>query len=308
MGSAEEFDELVTEQRNRESIFLDRLSIEEMLDLICKEDQKVVEAVARERGSLAEAVRSASQALREGGRMFYMGSGTSGRLGVLDAAELLPTYGAGPETVKAILAGGPQAMFYPSEQAEDEYDGGRKDFLAESPGPKDVLVGITASGRTPYVLGALEAADEIGAMTVAITCNPDSAVAARAQVTIAPVVGPEVVSGSTRMKAGTAQKLVLNTLSTAVMVQLGKVYGNLMVGMQPSNEKLKKRAERIVAAAAEVDCSRAAETLAEADGDIKTAIVMLKSGRGRTQAQQALDAHEGFVGKALAALEEAEHN
>ena len=302
MAAAKRFDNLVTEQRNQATQDIDTLSTEDMIALINAEDAKAVAAVAEQRKSMAKAVERITESLRQGGRLFYMGSGTSGRLGVLDAAELLPTFGVGEEMVKAIMAGGSEAMFRPIEKAEDNADAGRQDFVAEHPCRGDVLVGITASGRTPYVLAAIAEAQTRGIHTIGVTCNPDSELARAADITIAPVVGPEVVTGSTRMKAGTAQKLVLNTLSTAVMIRLGKVYGNLMVDMQPTNEKLQRRAERIVADATGCSVEKAAELLTITDWNIKASIIMAVADCTPAEALAKLDQQHGVVSKAIASL------
>ena len=302
MEGKERFDNLVTEQRNQAAQDIDTLPINDLIRLMNEEDQKAVAAVAEQRAQMVKAVEIATAALRRGGRMFYMGSGTSGRLGVLDAAELLPTFNVDEDQVKAIMAGGSEAMFRPIEQAEDNAEAGRQDFLAQKPQAGDVLVGITASGRTPYVLAALAEASGLGVHTIGITCNPQSALASRADVTVAPVVGPEVVTGSTRMKAGTAQKLVLNTLSTAVMIQLGKVYGNLMVDMLPTNEKLRRRAERIVADATGATVTEAASLLRQAGWKIKEAIIMQEASCTLAEAEAVLQAHEGRVSAAIAEL------
>lgn len=304
MDRQKRFDDLVTEQRNQASQHIDTLPVAQLIQLINDEDKNVITAVAEQQSQMVAAVELITEALRSGGRMFYMGSGTSGRLGVLDAAELLPTFGVGEEQVKAIIAGGQEAMFRPIEQAEDNAAAGREDFLAQHPQAGDVLVGITASGRTPYVLAALAEAERLGVHTIGVTCNPRSELAERARLTIAPVVGPEVVTGSTRMKAGTAQKMVLNTLSTAVMIRLGKVYGNLMVDMQPTNEKLRRRAERIVADATGVTVAEAAQLLAAAQWRIKEAIVMKEAACNYDRAAAVLQRHQGLVSAAIAELKQ----
>lgn len=291
--------DLTTETRNMATSNIDTLSTEEIVTLICQEDRQVVEAVAKEIPQIVAAADLVSVKLKEGGRLFYIGSGTSGRLGILDAAELLPTFGVGEDVVKAIIAGGTQAMFTPVEQAEDDYDAGVADLLAEHPTVKDVVLGITASGRTPYVLGALKKAIEVGASTIGLTCNADTVISKVADITIAPVVGPEVVTGSTRMKAGTAQKMVLNTLSTTVMIKLGKVYQNLMVDMIPTNEKLMKRAERIVMDATGVTLEETQKVLHAAQSNIKAAIVMIKAQCDFRSALALLEKADGVVGRAL---------
>lgn len=290
---------LETESRNQASMGIDNASTQEIIETICREDQKVIQAVVNQSRAMTDAVEVIVASLKSGGRLFYMGSGTSGRLGILDAAELLPTYGVGEDTVKAIIAGGKEAMFMPIEKAEDDYEAGISDLLAESPKPKDVLVGISASGRTPYVMGALTKAKAIGMATIGLTCNSVNAMSEVCDILIAPVVGPEVVTGSTRMKAGTAQKIVLNSLSTAAMIRLGKVYQNLMVDMQPTNEKLRYRAVRIVVDATDVDTATAHQKLDESGWNIKTAIVMIKANCNKQRATQLLLDSEGFVTRAI---------
>jgi len=255
--------------------------------------------VRREIPRIVEAADRLTEVFKRGGRILYMGAGTSGRLGVLDAAELLPTFGVGEDRVKALIAGGQRAMFVPVEQAEDDYRGGLEDFLAENPTANDALVGITASGRTPYVLAPMQRAKEMGLVTIGLTCNGDSELSRIADITIAPVVGPEVVTGSTRMKAGTAQKIVLNTLSTTVMIKIGKVYQNLMVDMIPTNAKLMVRAERIVQEVTAAPLEQVRQVLEASNYNIKAAIVMLEAGCTLQAAQDLLTRAEGVVGRAL---------
>lgn len=295
----EQLTALTTEQRNAVSQDIDRLSTEEIVRLIAAEDSKVVEAVARQVPQIVQAADMIAAALKQGGRLIYVGSGTSGRLGILDAAELLPTYGVGDDKVKAIIAGGPAAVFSPVEQAEDDYDAGIRDVEAVDLNCKDVVVGISASGRTPYVLGALHAAAKVGAATIALTCNSPSAMEKAAQVTIAVIVGPEIVTGSTRMKAGTAQKMVLNMLSTTAMIRLGKVYQNFMVDMIPTNQKLRNRAQHIVMETTGISPDKAREYLETAQWNIKAAIVMAKANCSLAQALELLERSEGVVGRAL---------
>lgn len=295
---------LTTETRNMATRNIDTMSTEEIVTLICREDRQVIEAVAKEIPHIVAAAELVTKKIKEGGRLFYLGSGTSGRLGILDAAELLPTFGVGEDVVKAIIAGGTQALFTPVEQAEDDYEAGIKDLLAENPTAKDVVLGISASGRTPYVLGALHKAIEIGASTIGLTCNDNTVIAEVAEITIAPVVGPEVVTGSTRMKAGTAQKMVLNTLSTTVMIKLGKVYQNLMVDMIPTNAKLMKRAERIVMDATGASLEETQKALRDAESNIKAAIVMIETERDYESALQLLEQADGVVGRALQLADE----
>ena len=290
---------LTTEKRNAASNNIDRLSTEEIVRLIAAEDSKVVEAVAQAVPQIVQAADLITAAFKRGGRLIYTGSGTSGRLGILDAAELLPTFGVGDDKVKAIIAGGRAAVFSPVEKAEDDYEAGIKDVEAVGLNSKDVVVGISASGRTPYVLGTLHGAEKAGASTIALVCNSPSAMEGAAQVAIAVIVGPEIIAGSTRMKAGTAQKMVLNMLSTTVMIKLGKVYQNFMVDMIPTNMKLKKRAQHIVVETTGVSQEKAWEYLEAAQWNIKAAIVMAQANCTIERALDLLDKGEGVVGRAL---------
>jgi N-acetylmuramic acid 6-phosphate etherase len=290
---------LLTEQTNPASASIDALPTEEVLRIVNAEDRKVAEAVEREIPAIALAVDAIVAAFERGGRLFYIGAGTSGRLGVLDAAEIPPTFSAPAEMVQGIIAGGEAALSRATETTEDNPALGVNDLRARGFTGSDVLVGIAASGRTPYVLGAVAEAHRLGAVTVGISCTPESELARAADIAITPLVGPEVVAGSTRMKAGTAQKLVLNMLSTGAFVRLGFVYGNLMVNVQPKNRKLVDRARRIVAQASGISCERAGELLAEAGDNVRTAIVMAKAGVGREEAERRLAAAGGRVRKAL---------
>jgi len=294
-----EIKNLVTEGRLESSLNIDQVSTEEMVRIINEQDKLVALAVEKELPRIAEAIDLIAARLKEGGRLFYVGAGTSGRLGVLDASEIPPTYGTPHELVQGIIAGGPEAVFVTREGAEDSREQGAAD-IAERVKAGDVVVGIAASGRTPYTIAAVEEARRRGCATVAVTNNPGSALAAAADVAIAPVVGPEVVMGSTRMKAGTAQKLVLNMLSTGAMIRLGKVYTNLMVDMQASNEKLRQRAIRMVALAAETDEETAARALSEAGDSVKQAIVALVAGVEPSVARDALEQAGGVVRQAIA--------
>jgi|DewCreStandDraft_1066081.scaffolds.fasta_scaffold00391_10 N-acetylmuramic acid 6-phosphate etherase len=295
----ERFDLLLTEQRNPRTMELDRLSVLELLQVMNEEDRRVPEAVGRVLPAIARAVEGITARLRQGGRLLYFGAGTSGRLGILDAAECLPTFNAPPEQVRGFIAGGPAALTRPIEGAEDDAQAGAADVHAAAVSAQDVVVGLTASGRTPYVLGALQAARERGAFTVGVVCSVPSPLEPLVDVLIAPLVGPEIIAGSTRLKAGTAQKLVLNMLSTATMVQLGKVYGNLMVDVRATNAKLRDRAVRIVMAATGVDRATAEAALAQAGGECKTAIVMLVAGVDRSEAERRLAKSGGRVREAL---------
>jgi N-acetylmuramic acid 6-phosphate etherase len=265
---------MITEQPNPNSQNIDQLSTLDILQTINDEDQKVAFAVREVMPVIAQAVDAIYERLARGGRLIYAGAGTSGRLGVLDAAECVPTFGTPPEKVVGLIAGGYDAMFNSIEGAEDRVDAGLNDLRALNLTERDAVVGIAASGTTPYVLGALNYAMRIGALTVGVACNTPAPVLDAAQIKIGVVVGPEVITGSTRMKAGTAQKLVLNMMSTAVMVRLGKVYGNLMVDVQITNEKLARRARGIVQEVTGVDAARADHLLRAAGGSAKVAIVM----------------------------------
>lgn len=290
---------LATEASNPASRNLDQLSALEVVQLMNAEDAKVAEAVRLELPNIARAVEATVGRLRQGGRLIYMGAGTSGRLGVLDAAECPPTFNTTPEQVIGWIAGGLNAMTQAAEAAEDDPELGRRDAASLKISAADALVGLAASGRTPYVLGALAYGREVGAVTIAVTCNRPSAVEQLAEITIAPVTGPEVLAGSTRLKAGTAQKMVLNMLSTATMVGLGKTFGNLMVDMRPTNAKLRRRAARIVAEATGSSETAALEMLNRCHGETRTAIVALLSGISPDEARQRLKAAGGFVRKAL---------
>jgi N-acetylmuramic acid 6-phosphate etherase len=290
---------LLTEQINPASRDIDTKSTAEILGIINAEDGKVAAAVEAEIPRIAEAVDRIVSRVRNGGRLFYIGAGTSGRLGVLDAAECPPTFHVPPEMVQGIIAGGEPALARASEATEDDPEVGKKDLLARGFSGGDALVGIAASGRTPYVLGAVAAARQLGALTIGISCTPDSELTRQVEISIAPLVGPEVIAGSTRMKAGTATKLVLNMISTAVMIQLGYVYGNLMVNVEPKNGKLEDRARRIVAEAADVSYEAAAELLRNARGSVKTAIVMSRLSLDYDSAVARLSAAGGRISKAL---------
>ena len=292
-------DKLLTEQTNPASASIDTLPTEQALRIINAEDQRVAAAVEREIPAIARAVDAIVAALEGGGRLFYLGAGTSGRLGVLDASEIPPTFSAPSDMVQGIMAGGEAALSRATETTEDDPAIGARDLAARGFTAQDVLVGIAASGRTPYVLGAVALARRLGAVTVGICCTPDAELSRAVDFAIATLVGPEIVAGSTRMKGGTAQKLVLNMLSTATFIRLGYVYGNLMVNVQPKNEKLVDRARRIVARAAGVSPERAVELLAESGMSVRTAIVMGKAGIAREEAERRLAASGGRVRQAL---------
>ncbi len=291
---------LVSEGRNPRTTEIDRMSSLEIVTTINREDQGVAAAVGEVLPQVAAAVDAIVAAFNAGGRLVYIGAGTSGRLGVLDASECPPTFGVPPTMVVGLIAGGLDALVNASEGAEDRADAGAADLAAIGFGARDVVVGIAVSGRTPYVIGALDYAKAQGAATVALTCNPDSPIAAMADISIAPVVGPEVITGSTRLKSGTAQKLVLNMLSTASMVRIGKTYSNLMVDMIASNEKLVARAARVVAEASGRSIAESEAALAAAGKDSKLAILMLVTGEDADTARQQLVAAGGVLRRAIA--------
>ena len=289
---------LLTEARNPLTEHIDQLPTLDMLRLISDEDRKAVAAVAAVLPDIAKAVDEIARRFNDGGRLFYIGAGTSGRLGVLDASECPPTFSVPPDLVQGLIAGGDSALRKSSEQSEDSPEQGAADLAAAGFNGQDALVGIAASGRTPYVLGALQHANPLGALTIALTCVPNSPMSALADITIAPITGPEVLTGSTRMKAGTATKLVLNMLSTGVMIKTGAVYGNLMVNVQPTNAKLIDRAQRIIMGATGTDQPTAAALLEKA-GSVKTAIVMQKLSLDRPTADARLKTHNGNLSAAL---------
>jgi N-acetylmuramic acid 6-phosphate etherase len=294
----------LTERVNPASRDIDARSTSEILQIINQEDQKIAGAVAAEIPHIAAAVDAVSEAIRNGGRLFYIGAGTSGRLGVLDAAECPPTFHVSRDLVHGIIAGGEAAMARATEATEDDPAEGKRDLMDRGFTPRDVLVGIAASGRTPYVLGAVAAARELGALTIGISCTPDSELARAVKIAITPLVGPEVIAGSTRMKAGTATKLVLNMISTAVMIRLGYVYGNLMVNVEPKNSKLEDRAKRIIAESAGVSYEQAGELLGKSARNVKVAIVMSRLAIDRVAAEARLAAVGGRVAEALQAVKE----
>ena len=290
---------LITEQRNPNSMHVDSLSALEIVQLMNEEDKQVPLAIEKCLPQIAQAVECIVAAFQQGGRLVYIGAGTSGRLGVLDASECPPTFGVSPEMVKGIIAGGERALRHPIEGAEDSKEQAVIDLQTIQFSSKDVLVGIAASGRTPYVIGALEYAKSLGSVTASIASNPNSAMANIVDIAIDTVVGPEVLTGSSRLKSGTAQKLVLNMLTTASMILMGKCYQNLMVDVQASNEKLKARAIRIVMQATDCDKALAEETLKQADQNAKLAIMMILSGLDRAQAEALLEKHQGKLQLAL---------
>jgi N-acetylmuramic acid 6-phosphate etherase len=289
----------ITESRNPKTADIDTLSSIEIVTLINDEDLKVAAAVRTQLTQIAQAVDIIVQRLKQGGRLIYVGAGTSGRLGVLDASEMPPTFSTAPELVQGFIAGGDTALRRSAEAAEDDPDAGAHVVEETRVSDSDVVVGITASGGTPWVLGAIAEANRRGAATVGLTCNPESALVRECSLAIVPVVGPEVISGSSRMKAGTAQKLVLNLLSTASMIRLGKVYGNLMVDVQPTNAKLRKRAVRILQQATDADEPTAQAALEDTGYQVKPALVMLLAGIDANEALRRLASSGGFVRQAV---------
>jgi N-acetylmuramic acid 6-phosphate etherase len=292
----------LTEQENPRTAQISSLPAAEILRLMNEEDARVAEAVAQVLPEVARAVDGIVERLNKGGRLFYLGTGTSGRLGVLDAAECAPTFGVSPEMVQGIMAGGYEACYRAVEASEDDAEAGAWDLQARGFTKQDALVGIAASGRTPYTVGAVEQARRLGAFTVAITCVPGSSITRAAAVSIVPVVGPEVIAGSTRLKAGTAQKLVLNMISTATMIRLGYVTGNRMTNVQARNVKLRARALRILQLESGLDEEHAAKVLAEAGDDLPVALVMSKTGRSSADAKRALQETKGVVARAVTLL------
>lgn len=289
MKDSRPMDPRLTEQRNPRSLRIDQLSTLEIVDLISAEDRMIAGAVGEEREAIASCIDLVVDCFRRGGRLFYVGAGTSGRLGVLDASEMPPTYRTDPEMVQGLIAGGYDALVRAQEGAEDKPEDGARDLAARAVGPNDFVLGIATSGTTPYVHGALRHARDVGARTGFLLCTyPSEELTRTHDVVIAPLVGPEVITGSTRMKAGTATKLVLNTITTSAMVKLGKVFGNLMVDLQVTCEKLRDRGERILMETVGLDRTTAADVLDRADGHVKTAIVMAKLGVDRAAARQKL--------------------
>jgi N-acetylmuramic acid 6-phosphate etherase len=290
--------DLVTEQQYVASSVIDRLKTEEMLAVINAADQEVAGAVAKTIPAIARAVDTITDRLQKGGHLYYIGAGTSGRLGVLDASEIPPTYNVPPNLVQGLIAGGDTAIRKSIEGAEDNSEQGKADLLERGFNSKDALLGIAASGRTPYVLGGVALATSLGALTIGLSCTPDSELARAVEIAITPLPGPEVIAGSTRMRAGTATKLVLNMISTGVMIRLGYVYGNLMVNLQPTNSKLTDRAIRIVAQIAGVSYDEA-QRLLMAAGSVRTAVLMCRLGLSREDAEAKLASAKGRLREAL---------
>lgn len=294
-------DPRITERRNPRSADIDLASALEIVDLMNAEDRSVTDAVATQREPIARAIALVESAFRAGRRLYYVGAGTSGRLGVLDAAECPPTFGSDPAMVQGIIAGGSAALTQAQEGAEDRPDGAREDLTAAGVAAGDVVIGIAASGTTPYVRAALTYATSVGARTVMLACSPPPAeLLASVDVAILPITGPEVVTGSTRLKAGTATKLVLNTISTGAMVRIGKTYGNLMVDLRATNDKLRDRAERLVITTCDVPRDVARTLLANADGSVKLALVMHKLGLDASTARARLEAVGGVIRRVIA--------
>ena len=294
-----EINQLTTEKRNPNTMHLDQMSVGQVLELMNKEDQQVPEAIAEALGQIEAAVETIIQSLKAGGRLIYFGAGTSGRLGVLDAAECVPTFGVSPDLVVGLIAGGDKAMVEAVEGAEDSLTLAEEDFKKLNLNANDTVVGIAASGRTPYVIGGLQYAQSIGAKTVSIACNKEAKISGFAQIPIEVDCGPEVLTGSTRLKAGTAQKLILNMLSTVSMIGIGKVYQNLMVDVQATNEKLEERSKRIIMAATECSYEEAASYFEAANHKVKVAIVMILTNLDATEASQKITAANGFVNQVI---------
>ncbi|MEW8962034.1 N-acetylmuramic acid 6-phosphate etherase [Paraclostridium dentum] len=290
---------LTTESRNQNTLNIDKVSTLEMVKMINEEDKKVANAIEIELPQIAEAIDGIVERMQKGGRLIYIGAGTSGRLGILDASECPPTYGVSEELVQGLIAGGQEAIFRAKEGAEDSKELAVLDLKDKHLNENDTVVGIAASGRTPYVIGGLEYANKIGALTISVTCNADSQVAKEAKIAISPVVGAEVVTGSTRLKSGTAQKLVLNMLSTGSMIKMGKVYGNLMVDVKATNEKLVERSKKIVCEATGVSFKEAETILNETGFDVKLSILMILSNLEKEEAKVILEMNNGYIAKAL---------
>lgn len=299
----DEIKKLVTEQRNPATMDIDTKSALEIVQLINAEDQKIAPVVEKELPYIAQAVEIVVPAFKRGGRLIYVGAGTSGRLGVLDASECPPTFGTDPEMVQGIIAGGYGALVRAVEGSEDLSENAARDLKERNLTDSDVVCGLAASRRTPYVLAAVKYARQIGAKTLYVTCTPREEIKFDVDVAICPVVGPEVVMGSTRMKAGTAQKIVLNMITTAAMIRLGKVYGNMMVDLQMNSQKLQERSKRVVMMVTGVNYERAAEVLVVAGGHVKTAIVMILAQVDAKEALKRLDSSDGFVRGAIEGVE-----
>ncbi|BAB07294.1 N-acetylmuramic acid 6-phosphate etherase [Halalkalibacterium halodurans] len=292
-------DKLTTELRNEKTMNLDEMNTIEILTAMNEEDHRVPQQIAQALPAIAPLVEETIKAMKQGGRLIYVGAGTSGRLGVLDAAECPPTFGVAPDRVIGLIAGGEKAFIEAKEGAEDDEGLGEADLKKIQLTVRDVVVGIAASGRTPYVIGALKYANQVGAVTGSLACNRGAAISRIATYPIEVETGSEVLTGSTRLKAGTAQKLVLNMISTTVMIGLGKAYKNLMVDLKPTNEKLRERSKRIIMEATDVEAAVAEKHLREAGGVVKVAIITILTGCSVDQAQMTLDRNGGFIRKAV---------
>ncbi len=290
---------MTTEEINPLSVDIDQWDTAEIVARINEQDKIVAEAVSKEMEPIINAVDSIYYRMKKGGKLYYIGAGTSGRLGVLDASECPPTFSCSPEMVQGYIAGGDTALRYAVEGAEDDEDAGSELIREKNVGSNDIVVGITASGGAPFVVGAVKQAKELGALTIALVNNNSSVISEICDITIAPVVGPEVISGSTRMKAGTSQKMVLNIISTTVMIKMGKVYGNLMVDLKANNKKLHQRSIRMIQTATNISEQQAENYLEEAGGHVKLAIMMIKSGLSKKQAEQLLNQKDGHLREAL---------
>lgn len=291
--------DLTTEKRNSATMHIDNMSTLDMVKTINKEDQKVAEAVGTQEEQIAQAIDMVSKKYHDGGRLIYIGAGTSGRLGILDAVELVPTYGISPDRAIGLIAGGKTAMYLAVEGAEDSESLAAEDLGKLNLTSKDVVLGLAASGRTPYVIGGLDYAQKIGAGTISIACVNNSLIGKHAEIAIEAVVGPEVITGSTRMKAGTAQKMILNTISTGVMIKQGKVYQNVMIDVLPTNKKLINRAIRIITSVTNVSIEQAKDVLLKADKNVGLAIVMAKTGLNSDDASKLLEKNNNNVSQVL---------
>lgn len=294
-----DLNKLITEEINENTQSIDKVSTLEMIKMINEEDKKVALAIEEVLPKIAEAIDITAKKIYEGGRLIYIGAGTSGRIGILDASECPPTFGVDPYLVQGLIAGGHRAIFEAVEGAEDSKELAKEDLKEIEFTSKDVLIGLAASGRTPYTIGGLEYANKLGSFTVGITCNPNSELSKVAQVSINPIVGPEVISGSTRLKAGTAQKMVLNMISTGVMVKLGKVYGNLMVDVKAQNAKLVERAKRLVVEATGTSIEEATKILEKTDYNVKLSILLIKTNLDLEKAIRILNNNKGYLSKAI---------
>lgn len=294
--------ELHTEERHPETFSLDQMTIREIAERMNEEDATVIHAIREQLPAIEKLIEIVIKQLKKGGRLFYIGAGTSGRLGVLDAAECVPTFNTPPEKIQGLIAGGEQAILQAVEGAEDSYELGEKDLKEKQLSSSDMVIGIAASGKTPYVVGALDYANKVGAQTGSISNNSSSELSKKAHYPVEVVTGPEVLTGSTRLKAGTAQKLVLNMISTIAMVHLGKVYENLMVDVQPTNNKLIDRSKRMVMEVTGVSYEEAGDYLERSGGSVKLAIVQLLSGATLSEAKETLEHHDGKVREALREL------